>query len=279
MVRVIKAGILSSIQDMGRMGYQNLGIPYSGAMDAKAALMANAVLGNKSNDAILEMTMTGDTLKFECETLICLTGAFMSPKLNQKSIVNNKVVEVRSGDVLSFGALKTGFRTYLAVKGGFQSEKVLGSRSMYSGITDTFKLKKGAQLSLNSYAKGSGIKYAGVKVNDSYFNSQTIRVYKGPEFYLLSEAQQHKLMSHVFTISKHNNRMAYQLNELLDNSLDQIITSPVLPGTVQLTPSGNLIVLMRDCQTTGGYPRVLQLTEAAINTLAQKYTGQTIQFL
>jgi len=102
---------------------------------------------------------------------------------------------------------------------------------------------------------------------------------KGPEFNLLSDAQQKILTKNLFTISNDNNRTGYRLEEQVKNNLDSILTSGVLPGTVQLTPSGVLIVLMRDCQVTGGYPRVLQLTESAINQMAQKTTHDTFQFI
>ena len=111
-----------------------------------------------------------------------------------------------------------------------------------------------------------------------FYETTEIDVFKGPEFHLLSKNQQEFLINSQFTISKDNNRMAYQLSEILENNLESIITSLVLPGTVQLTPSGKLIILMRDCQTTGGYPRVLQLKESAISVLAQKLTGNPINF-
>ena len=111
------------------------------------------------------------------------------------------------------------------------------------------------------------------------FGLNDIEVLKGPEFELLTKKQQKQLLSNKFTISKDNNRMAYQLVEILANNIKPIITSLVLPGTVQLTPSGKLIVLMRDCQTTGGYPRVLQLKEYSIDVLSQKLAGKNIHFV
>ena len=99
-----------------------------------------------------------------------------------------------------------------------------------------------------------------------------------PEFDRLSEKQKQQIENGEFKVSKNNNRMAYQLEPMVENDLEPILSAPVLPGTVQLTPNGNLIVLTRDCQTTGGYPRVLQLMESAINMLAQKTTGNTLKF-
>jgi len=182
---------------------------------------------------------------------------------------------VSKGDVLSFGKPISGFRAYLAVFGGFQSDKVLSSRSMYQGITEVSNIKKGDELLIEP-KNHKDKTYAAIKKKTDYLNEKVVSVYKGPEFHLLNDKQIKMLFKQEFTISKDNNRMAYQLDELITNNLDGIITSLVMPGTVQLTPSGKLIVLMRDCQTTGGYPRILQLSDNSINTLAQKMTGQKI---
>ncbi|GAA4951302.1 biotin-dependent carboxyltransferase family protein [Algibacter agarivorans] len=278
MVKVLKSGFYSSIQDFGRIGFQDYGVPYSGVMDRYAASMVNALLGNNENEAVIEMTMTGVTLQFDCETLICLSGAYMSPKLNDLLIQNNKVTKVNKNDVLSFGKLESGFRCYLAILGGFETEMIMNSRSMYKGITPKYYLQKGGKLSVKRCSFSKTKHHARLKIDNSYLKASIIHVFKGPEFDLLSGEQQERLLSNTFTISKENNRMAYQLKEPLGNNLDAIITSAVLPGTVQLTPSGKLIILMRDCQTTGGYPRVLQLKESAIDVLAQKFTDNTITF-
>ncbi len=278
MIKVLKPGLYSTIQDLGRHGYQEYGVPYSGVMDMHSASMANVLLGNDKHAAVIEMTMTGPTLKFSCDTSICISGADMSPKLNEVPIKLNKQISIKKGDLVSFGKLISGFRGYLAVLGGFKTEKVMNSYSMYHGITDQSTLFKNSSLLIDTSLKSLGKKHAVIKMRNTHFNVKKIEVFKGPEFQKLSQEQQELLLSQDFTISKENNRMAYQLEELLENNLEPIITSSVLPGTVQLTPSGKLIVLMRDCQTTGGYPRVLQLKESAINILAQKFTGHTICF-
>lgn len=277
MVKVLNPGFFSTVQDMGRLGFQHFGVPVSGAMDAYSAKIANAVLDNHKNAAVIEMTMLGATLQFNCATNICVSGADMSPKINSNPIKLHKNIAVKSGDVLSFGKPKYGFRCYLAIFGGFKTEVVMHSRSMYKGITNQFKLNKNDVLPVSDVVKHNK-KHARIKASTNHFNLDIVEVFKGPEFDFLSTEQQQKLFSKTYTISKENNRMAYQLNEALTNNLLPIITSSVLPGTVQLTPSGKLIILMRDCQTTGGYPRVLQLKEASINGLAQKFTGQNITF-
>ena len=277
MVEVIKTGFYDTIQDLGRMGFQNYGVPYSGAMDAYAASLANSLLGNDVHAAVMEITMTGPVLKFNCSTNICLSGADISPTLNGQSILNNKAIPVRIGDELSFGKLRHGFRCYLAVSEGFKTETIMNSYSMYNGITTKYKLDKKDRLPILE-SPAFKIKNASLKIDDSYLNTDVIEVFEGPEFHQLSKQQKKVLFSTEFCISKHNSRMAYQLEETLDNTLKSIITSLVLPGTVQLTPAGKLIVLMKDCQTTGGYPRVLQLKESSLDVLAQKFTGKTIRF-
>ena len=115
-------------------------------------------------------------------------------------------------------------------------------------------------------------------VNEDYLKTSEVEVYEGPEFKFFSETQKEHLRNSTFSIDQNNNRMAIQLQEQLQNDLKPIITGPVVPGTVQLTPSGKLIVLMRDCQTTGGYPRILQLSDKGIRTIAQKLTNENINF-
>ena len=278
MVEVLKSGFYDTIQDLGRYGYQEYGVPVSGVMDNYASRLANQILGNVKHDAVLEITMSGPILQFQCETSICLVGAMMQPKLNSKPIKHNVLIIVSTGDVLSFGKLTEGFRCYLAVANGFQTESVLNSRSMYKDVTPSYRINKGDVLPIYESNSIIASKNATIKMHTSHFTSNSLEVYKGPEFQNLSETQKKLLFSSSFTIAKENNRMAYQLVEPLKNQLKSIITSFVLPGTVQLTPSGKLIILMKDCQVTGGYPRILQLNNKSINLLSQKNTGNGLFF-
>jgi biotin-dependent carboxylase-like uncharacterized protein len=278
MVDVIKSGFYTTIQDLGRSKYLNIGVPVSGVMDQYSSKLANKLLDNTENDAVLEVTMVGPELKFLNNTFICITGADLSPKLNNLSLKLNSVIRINTNDVLSFGKLKQGYRCYIAIKGGFISEDKLGSKSMFKPITETSVVSTGDQISYNTSLNFNLFKNSKLKYNAFHFETKIIEVFEGPEFDNLTENQKQMLFSQEFSISNTNNRMAYQLNEVFKNSIDQIITSLILPGTVQLTPDGNLIILMRDAQTTGGYPRILQLKEQAINCLSQKFTGNKIQF-
>jgi len=279
MVEVLKVGFYDSIQDLGRVGYQQYGVPYSGVMDVFSVLKANNLLGNDINDAVMEITMTGPILMFHCNTAICITGADLSPSLNGKSVKINNVIQIVKGDILSFGKLNYGFRSYLSVLGGFKTESVLNSKSMYQSITKQFKIHTNDVLDIISDSSHGFInKHASIKWDDTFFKTKKINVFKGPEFDQLSKIQIEQLFSRDFTVTKNNNRMAEQLEEKDENKLEPILTSLVIPGTVQLTPAGNLIILMRDCQTTGGYPRIFQLEEKSMDVLAQKYMGQKIIF-
>ncbi len=276
MLNVLKSGFYTTVQDKGRFGYRDKGVPVSGSMDTETVYKLNMLLENDENAAVLEITMTGPTLKFNEDTYIALGGAELATTLNNKRVKNYMVVKVKLGDILSYGRLKKGFRAYLAIKNGFQTNIVLGSRSYYKSITPNGIIK---DRSVIEYKKQSLFepKLTGLRV-DTILDETILPVGKGPEFELLSEKHLESLFSKHFTIANENNRMAYLLKEVIEGHLISMLTSATLPGTVQLTPSGNLIVLMKDGQTTGGYPRILQLTDRAIAILAQKKTGDAILF-
>ncbi len=278
MIKVLLSGFYTSIQDLGRFGFGSIGVPVSGAMDLYSAKLANHILMNNNTDAILEITLGRCKLLFENQTIICISGANLFPKLNSKSITLNSPIEISKGDILTFDKPVYGVRCYLSISGGFQTDVVLNSRSFYKGITDKYVLKKNDILPINVNRSKISKSFSSVKINKQHFTTTTIEAYAGPEYELLDIKQREKLNKTMFTISKENNRMGYKLEELITNKLVSMLTSVVLPGTVQLTPSGKLIVLMRDCQVTGGYPRILQLTDDAINKLAQKTTNDTFKF-
>ncbi len=278
-VLILSEGFHTSVQDLGRKGFRSYGVPISGAMDKYSAILANKLLNNEEGMAVLEMTMTGPKILFEDHTLIVLTGADMSPMLNGQAIKMNFVYAVNTSDVLSFDKLNFGCRCYLAVKGGFLTEKKLKSQSYFEGITSRDRVGKGNRLKIASYGPDLEVTSSKIKVKSSHFMTKKLEVTKGPEYNRLTKKHREKLFSKTFTIDKLNNRMGYQLKGSFPAIKKQeIITSITIPGTVQLTPSGRLIIMMRDCPTTGGYPRILQLTDMAINQLAQKMEGDSFKF-
>ena len=275
MIKVLKEGLFTTIQDIGRFGYKNIGVPVSGSMDQTSDKLANLLLGNDESSAVLEMTLVGPTLEFMNDTYISITGADMNPSLNKQKVLQNKPLFVNKGDILYLSHSSNGMRSYLGIKGGFNSEKKLGSKSFYRGITKREKLIKNDKI---KFAKvTSSPMKMNKSINDFKINRKNkINVFKGPEFDLLDSNSKDIIFNTDFTIGV-NNRMGYNLVEPIENSISSIISSPVMPGTVQLTPSGRLIILCRDCQTSGGYPRVLQLDKSSMDSLSQKTIGETIK--
>lgn len=274
MLKLLKSGLYTTVQDLGRFGYRHKGVPVAGAMDNFAAQKTNMLLENPSDAAVLEITMTGPTLEFEENTYIALGGADMAIVLNNEPVQNYVVYKINKGDILSYGKLEKGFRGYLAIKDGFRSKVVLGSRSFFKPITAINRLKDKDQL-LYEVCKSFEPKIQELKV-DSFLDNTVLEVAKGPEFDLMNDKQLEELFFGNFTIAPENNRMAYQLSESITGHTISMLTSATLPGTVQWTPSGKLMVLMKDGQTTGGYPRILQLSEKAINILSQKKAGDKV---
>ncbi|MEM6685268.1 MAG: biotin-dependent carboxyltransferase family protein [Bacteroidota bacterium] len=276
MIEILQSGLYTSIQDLGRVQYRNFGVPVSGVMDPYHAILANQLLGNDENDAVLEMTLQGPRMRFHEATQIVICGANLSPTLNNQPIRLNLPMNVSKGDQLDFGKRQYGVRAYLAVKNGFQTEKILQSRSSYEGITPKSRVATGDFIPYQTDTTQIQTK-ANIAIQHEIFTNSVLQVYEGPEFEFLSTKQQEILFNQRFSVGL-NNRMAYQSEEIVANDCPSIITSAVLPGTVQLTPSGKLIILMKDCQTTGGYPRILQLDAQSMIALAQKHTKDRIYF-
>jgi len=276
MIKILEPGLYSSIQDEGRESFQKYGVPVSGCMDSKSSNFANSLLNNPKNAALIEATQFGPKILFDVSTYISITGSNMSPLINNKKISMNKAVNINKGDILKLGHSKNGLRSYIAIKDGIKSPLLLGSRSFYNGISPKFKLEKGDEFKIISFNEKLN-SLSKINMKNTY-ESKYILVFKGPEYNNLSLGEKNFLLNNSFTISNENNRMAYKLKEKLKNKLKSIITSPVLPGTIQLTPGGEIIILMKDCQVTGGYPRIFQLEEESINHIAQKKTNDIVNF-
>ena len=277
MIKIIASGVYTTIQDFGRFGSRKLGVPVSGAMDQEAMVTANKLVGNPNDCAVIEFTASGPILSFELNTVVAISGALFTPKLDGVSQALNSPFRVKANQVLSFGAPNEGIRGYLAVQGGVQTLEYMGSRSCYDGITPLGRLKKGASIPIIALTQAE-VDPIPSEVMAPKFDSLEIEVMKGPEYDALPEPVRSLLVTGDCKVGISSNRMAYTLEHTMDISAKEIITGPVQPGTVQLTPSGELIVLMRDAQTTGGYARVFQLSEKAINKLSQKRPGMAVQF-
>ncbi|MFI2744630.1 biotin-dependent carboxyltransferase family protein [Zhouia sp. PK063] len=275
MIKVLSEGLYTTIQDSGRFRYRHLGVPVGGYLDEYSAEKANLMIGNIASAALMEITLLGPTLKFQESTFIAITGLEAQVYLNNELIPVNTVYQIKKNDILSIKQITKGSRLYISVKGGFKTKKVLGSRSYFKNITNAARILKNDELPIDSYKE---LQKDHFHIEAFNFNTQVLEVSKGPEFEILSEADKTSIFSKNFTISNDNNRMGYRLNETISTNNFSIITSGTIPGVVQLTPKGELIVLMKDGQTTGGYPRVFLLSKKAINILAQKHTNDTVKF-
>lgn len=277
MVKFIKSGLYTSLQDIGRKKYRNWGIPESGFMDANSAKIANLLLANPENKSLFEVTMMGPIIEFQIETYIAITGAEFEIYLNEYPFPMYQAVLVKKGDILKFGKLKKGLRAYLAIQHSIETPIILESQSFYHPITENSTIKNGDIIKLSTiqhkFYPNPNISYQLTELD-----SNQIEVKKGPEFSFLNPIHLEKLDSTNFEVTNRNNRMAYALSPNLPSLKKNLITCPVLPGTIQLTKDGSLFVLMRDGQTTGGYPRILQLTETSIHQLSQLKIGSNFKF-
>lgn len=273
MIKVIQPGLFTTIQDAGRHGFRNIGIPTSGFMDQESAWAANELVDNNKDESLLEITLTGPTLIFNCNCVISITGGDFNPLINNLPVKMYQSINVRTGDILKLNNTINGARSYIAISGGLNVKSLFGSKSFFSNISDSYHLKKGDEIKVSKKSESQILKLDKLKFNLNRF----MKVFRGPEYDLLSTNSKQKLFKNEFTINT-NNRMAYNLEETLQVDIKTIISSPVLPGSVQLTPSGKIIILHRDCQTTGGYPRILQLDTNSLNNLSQLKSNDKIKF-
>lgn len=276
-LRLEKSGILTSIQDLGRPAYTALGVPLSGPMDKQSFLLANHLMRKSPADACLEIYMGNLEMVFDTTCQVVLTGASGEISCGTKSYLTNEIIPVQKAEKLTLSGFKNGQWAYLAINGSFLSEKIMDSQSFYPGITEKGRLNSGEEVHYQAAENSLPLLHAKVKPN-VFTNFNTLPAYKGPSFSLLSPDQQHRLQNGTFTLSREQNRMGIHLEEKIRHSLPEMITTPVYPGTVQITSSGKLIVLMLDAQVTGGYHRVLQLSQRSIGTLSQFRPGENFRF-
>ena len=277
MLKVKDPGFYTSVQDLGRYGYRHMGVPPSGALDQAAAARVNHLLENEDSAALLEMTMHGAVLEFTEPTYFALSGALMEVLLNGEPIEEEQVYKVEQGDELDCRHIRQGLRAYMGVRGGLQTDKRLGSRSYFLAVTKARKLSAHEEL---PYKPCEAYEPRILKLSPArLYKEYKLEAFPGPEYDLLNQKQRELLFGKEFHLAKEHDRMACQLQENLPAHDIPMITSATLPGTVQITPSGKLIILLRDGQTTGGYPRILQLSERALNILAQKRFGDSVRFI
>ena len=273
MIEILDSGYHITVQDSGRFGLSKYGVPSAGSMDYVSACNANSLVGNSNNEAVFEITMMGGSFLFKTDVSVAISGAIFEITLNNKSIKKPSRIDIKKGDVLNFGKALRGFRIYLAISGGFKLKSVLNSTSFFENITPESIVKKGDKFILLRKKKQENVNI----INSEFIFENKIEVFRGPEFNLIRENDTKLLNEDYFVVSS-NNRMGYFFENGLSVNNFSIITSPVIPGTIQLTPSGKMIALMKDGQVTGGYPRILQMNSNSLSVLSQKKQGDKIKF-
>jgi len=281
-IEVLQGGILTTVQDLGRYGYQKFGIPVSGVMDTESYMLANKLTGNDNNEAVLEMTVFGGSYKFTDKTIFALTGANMNPTLNGGRIRNYKTYYSEAGDILSLGSAKTGCRCYLAVAGGIDVPPEMNSRSTYRpcgiGGFKGRELRKGDILPIGNNC--NEIEFGEYTVQ-KYNSKVTVRVIPGPQDDLFTVAGAEEFYSSEYTVSKLSDRMGIRLDGPAVESINgtDIISDATVFGSIQITNAGKPVILMADRQTTGGYAKIATVVSDDLPLLAQAMPGDRIRFI
>lgn len=303
MLNILKPGLFTSVQDLGRFGFQKYGVITSGAMDQVAHRIANILVGNPEHAPTLEMTIIGPKLEFNRDCLISICGGKSEPKIDDIPIKCWRQVFVKQGSVLEVGPISDGCRAYLAVAGGFNIPNVLGSKSTYFraklGGYKGRNLKAGDQIPVDTPSKLSQhivetltqkrtekpFHEANWLINSAiipnYREHPSLRVMKGRQFHLFDQTSQTNFFEKPYTITPQSDRMGYRLTgpSLNLNEQHDMISEAVSFGTIQVPADGNPIILLADRQTTGGYPKIGQIAAVDLPLIAQAKPGATVRFI
>ncbi len=278
-VVVLQPGTYASLQDAGRKGYRHLAIPQSGALDIAALHYGNSLLNNALDRTTIECLGSGCLLQALKPLELCVTGASTELIINNEPREINSVYYLEAGSIIDARKITNGFASYICVKYGFQGKEVMGSESTLLSLS-----KSGYNGRLLKKRDVIEIKVPGLQPtsyqNKPVYNNDKIRCFKGPEWHLLSEESKNGFECTVYTISSQSSRMGFRLDGetlKLETTL-QIESSPILPGTIQLPPNGQPIVVMNDGHTTGGYPRIGQIYREDMGNFVQRGTKGKVSF-
>ncbi|MCM3601543.1 biotin-dependent carboxyltransferase family protein [Robertmurraya korlensis] len=284
-ITVLKPGLLTTIQDLGRTDYQAMGIGTSGALDLYSHRLANWLVGNEDNEATIEITLIGPTLLFQCSAVISICGADLSPTLNGIKIDNGRTLQVLNGDILSFSSIRNGSRAYLAVSGGIQTPYKFGSRStdirsQIGGHYGRPLQAKDRLLIPSSYLLHRIQWKLSPEIHNHVTENRKVRFTKGKQYDLFTKSSHQAFISSEFQINKDSNRMGIRLHgpPLQLQTKQELITEGVTHGSIQVPPNGQPIILLSDRQTTGGYPKIAQIASVDLPYLAQKKPGEMVFF-
>ena len=291
-LRIIKAGVLDTVQDMGRYGWQHLGVNPGGVMDKLSAQVANILAGNDRHEALIELHFPASSFIFEQPTIIALSGADFSASINGDEVPSLYPILVSKYSILQFHGVANGSRAYLAVHGGLHLSKWLNSFSTHikavAGGHNGRALQKDDEIGfrinpdLCTLIEKKEFIVLPWKADTAWDDESAREIYilPGNEWSRLDEGSKEKFKQQSFIITAQSDRMGYQLKgePLLMNTNEEVVSSGVNFGTIQLLPGAQLIVLMADHQTTGGYPRVAHVISAHHSKLAQMKPGDAIRF-
>ncbi len=283
MIEVKQSGTRATVQDAGRPGHRHEGIPRSGAADKLSFALANYMAGNDWNTPALECVLGGQHFKFTQDSTAALAGAEMWAQVNGQNVQNFTAFKVKKGDVLTLSFARMGCRAYLAVEGGFKGEELFGSCSTYLpanlGGHEGRALQTGDVLETG--ASQSAARSLPLNYQPRISNHLVLRALEGPEFYKLTLSSQRHLFVDPFRATQNTNRMGARLkgNLVIPEANGQhMISSPLLPGTLQCPPDGQPILSGADGHCTGGYLRALQIIRADLWILGQIKPGTKISF-
>ena len=287
-LKVIKGGLLSTVQDLGRPGSRKFGVNPGGVMDRRSAIIANGLAGNEPSAAVIEMHFPAAEIEFGDQRIFAIGGADLGATLDGVPISNWRCHRALPGCLLRFEGKILGERAYLAVNGGLMADEWLGSRStnLAAGIGGyngrPLQIGDVVQLQEPTIYEGTslGHQIAAHSLVPHYSRFPTLRVIAGPEYSILSSAGRAALSEQTFTLTHASDRMGFRLQgePIESGNQPEMVSSAVTYGTVQLLPDGQLIILMADHQTAGGYPRVAQIIDHDLPVAAQLGGGGKLCF-
>lgn len=284
MIRIIAAGPLCTVQDEGRIGYGQFGFSQSGAADAKSMHIANLLVGNNPGEGVFEMTLKGITAQFFCDCTIALTGADIPALLNGNPIPRYAALSVTAGSILHMATAKSGCRGYLAVGGGFDLKKEMGSLStgLKFGIGGFHgrKLRQKDEIFLRSPSLLQNLS-SRVCPPPEFPKKLEIRAILGPQDDYFTEKDKQTFFSAPYKVTPASDRMGIRLEGEALEGIDgmDIVSDGIAPGSVQIPGNGQPIVLMCDRQTTGGYAKIATVYSGDLSKLAQAVPGTVVYFL
>lgn len=271
---IVRAGLHTTVQDGGRWGYQHLGVPVGGALDLDALHHANTLVGNAADEAGLEVTLVGCTLRADGPLQVAVTGARFDLAINGVAQAPDVVLTLASGDELALGQRRRGARAYVAVRGGIDGPVVLGSRSAWPLLPRRGALMDGDRLLVGHRAIGP----ASTRRWPARPTSSILRVLPGPDVGSAERALD-VLCANAYRLLPSASRMAYPLDgAAVPLAVPDRASSGTVGGAVQILPSGLPVLLMAERQTTGGYPVAAVVIGSDMRHAAQLAPGDTVRF-